>query len=284
MKKLLKYSLLAVTLVTFSACCCSNQLIEAQDEPDTKVSQTETPPIDAYDIYDQMEKEGLTPVQVEQNLIAAESKLDSIADPKEKAELLLDISVYKIHLGNMCYENDYAKNHSDQYFYNEIGGNYIYQGKDLKEIMNKFPESGLADKAAFLLATIPLGGECEGYVPCYVNAALYSYTPFFKKYPDSPYIVNAINKVNETIKGIRESEDPLDEESLKDLYKGINEYYGILSNLNNSYAAEGLNELGLSLQYLNNKTYALKCFKQILDKYPDYEKITEVKETYESYK
>lgn len=292
MKNLIKYFVLALVVVSLSACCCSSMKSDnannsnsttTENQP-AKIDPDNPPkPLEAYDIYEKMEKEGLNAKQVEQKLLSTESKLKKDGNIKGKPELLFEIATYKIYLGDMGYENDYAKNHSNQYMYNEVGNNYIYKGNELEEIMLDHSNSDLADDAAYLKASIPLPGECEGYVPCYVNENLYTYSPFIKNYPNSPYVYNAIKHINDSIASVRTDGYPFDEESLKDLYLGMYQYYELLRNFKNPLAAEGFFQMGLSLKFLDNKSSAKKCFKQIIDNHPDFDKYEQVKTIYNNY-
>lgn len=66
--------------------------------------------------------------------------------------------------------------HESEVFYNEIGGGYLLAADRLWELHEQASKAGasaaVAEEIAFAAATAPLGGECEGYLPCWVGATL----------------------------------------------------------------------------------------------------------------
>jgi len=73
------------------------------------------------------------------------------------------------------FPKEFFSRYKKDYTYNEIGANYIYSGADFKELLARFPKSDLADDAAFEIANLPQGGECEGDAVCMMSREL---TPF----------------------------------------------------------------------------------------------------------
>ncbi|MGH7636217.1 MAG: hypothetical protein ACREOK_01095, partial [Gemmatimonadaceae bacterium] len=63
-------------------------------------------------------------------------------------------------------DEQYARAHSEEYFYNEIAGEWLYTGWHFMELRRRFPRSRHADDAAWEETFLPVGGECEGWVPC----------------------------------------------------------------------------------------------------------------------
>src|SRR5262249_51029504 len=64
---------------------------------------------------------------------------------------------------------DYAKSHSNEYFYNEVGGDYLYRGFQFQELEKRFPTSPLAADSAYEMTLLSQGGECEGFLDCYIE-------------------------------------------------------------------------------------------------------------------
>ena len=86
----------------------------------------------------------------------------------------------------------YARAHPDDYWYNEVGADWLYTGTDLRELIRRFPQHELVDDAAYMMTRLPLGGECEGYVPCYTGSTWGPVSEFLAAYPQSPYADSAV--------------------------------------------------------------------------------------------
>jgi len=92
----------------------------------------------------------------------------------------------------------YAKERQGvEYHFNEIGGSYIYNGSHFKELIKKFPKSNLADNAAYELTKLSLGGECEGWLDCYIQGNFAQVKDFIKKYANSEFTAEAVKRAND---------------------------------------------------------------------------------------
>ena len=92
-------------------------------------------------------------------------------------------------------QGNYAARHEDEFFYNEVGGNYLYNGKDLKALVERYPQHDLADDAAYELTLLPGGGECEGFVTCYIAREWQDVESFLRRFPTSAYAWRAVDRV-----------------------------------------------------------------------------------------
>jgi hypothetical protein len=90
---------------------------------------------------------------------------------------------------------DYATARTSAFWYNEIGANYLYNGADLRALIGRFPGSALVDDAAYAITRLPMGGECEGFVACYVGRQWEPLSEFLRAHPQSAYADSAIERV-----------------------------------------------------------------------------------------
>jgi hypothetical protein len=74
---------------------------------------------------------------------------------------------------------------------------YWYNYAHYKGLVQRFPQDTLADDAAYVLTHAPFTGECEGYVPCYIERGFSSVAAFLLAYPQSPYAPEAVSRANE---------------------------------------------------------------------------------------
>jgi hypothetical protein len=118
-------------------------------------------------------------------------------------------------------QGDYAARREDDFFYNEVGGNYLYNGKDLKALIERYPRHDLADDAAYELTLLPGGGECEGFVTCYIAREWQDVEPFLSRFPRSAYASRAVDRVvqsyREALKEVSDLAKPTDMYDPKEL-------------------------------------------------------------------
>ena len=88
----------------------------------------------------------------------------------------------------------YAKARPNEYFYNEIAGDWLYRGWHFEQILQRFPASALADDAAYEMTRLVPGGECEGYIACYVHVGWQPVAEFLRARPRSAFSVDAIKR------------------------------------------------------------------------------------------
>jgi len=95
---------------------------------------------------------------------------------------------------------EYAKVRPTEYLYNEIGANYLYLGTQFKELEKKFPTSPLAADADYEIANLSQGGECEGFILCYVEGAFAPVRAFLQRYPDTPHTAEAVQRADDSFR------------------------------------------------------------------------------------
>ena len=118
------------------------------------------------------------------------------ADSIRRPILLLAIgrakSLYEPPRGSA--HESFAVSRPDEYWYNEVGGDYLYRGKDLQTLVDSFPTHQFVDDAAYEITTLSRGGECEGYIDCYAGWSWEKIKPFIVKYPTSPLVAAALDR------------------------------------------------------------------------------------------
>ena len=91
-------------------------------------------------------------------------------------------------------DSTYGAAHPDEFFYQELASSWMYNGWHFTELQRRFPQSAFADDAAYELTLIPMGGECEGYVPCRVSSLFLKLEPFLRAHPTSPLAPAAVQR------------------------------------------------------------------------------------------
>ncbi len=93
---------------------------------------------------------------------------------------------------------DFARQHPDEFVESQSDAAYFYTGYHFRELVRRFPKHDLADDAAYRLADPIVGGECEGYVPCYIEyrMAFRGLNEFLAKFPTSEYAPEAVRRAD----------------------------------------------------------------------------------------
>ena len=94
---------------------------------------------------------------------------------------------------------DFAKHHPDEFAWSQPDGAYFYTRYQFRELVRRFPSHDRADDAAYRLADPVEGGECEGYVPCYIEyrGAFTGLNAFLTQFPKSEYAGEAVGRAND---------------------------------------------------------------------------------------
>lgn len=98
-------------------------------------------------------------------------------------------------------QRGWIASHENEVVYNEIGGNYLLIADRLWELHGR-AKGDLADDIARAAATTWLPGECEGYIPCYVEATLLSEGRYLELHPRGRHaaeLVSGIHWLNEEV-------------------------------------------------------------------------------------
>ena len=104
-------------------------------------------------------------------------------------------------------EARYAESHGRDFFHDEPSGDALYRGTDFKELLRRFPDHELADDAAYELTRLPLGGDCEGFIACYVAREWEPLSTFLLAYPNSPLADAAVDRALSAFENIEADKD-----------------------------------------------------------------------------
>jgi hypothetical protein len=128
-----------------------------------------------------------------------EQQLAGGAAQSEMPKLLLRLGMMKV-VHEPHFEDTaglaYVKARPAEFVYNEFHDFYAYNGHHFREIIARYPDSGLADDAAYLLTRLKgTNQECEGWVPCYLHREWQPVREFITVYPTSPFADSALTRV-----------------------------------------------------------------------------------------
>jgi hypothetical protein len=156
-------------------------------------------------------------------MLALRQSLYSIPSDKD------DSGQYKIWL----------KKQDARIFYDEIGGSWQVKYDVIWNLQEKYKALPIGDKIAWEAASNPLGGECEGYVPCYVTRINLTTGKYLSLYPTGKHSDEALKEItdefNTYAEDLAKSENeqtytfPHDAETRKDLQEQLNELKSLLS-------------------------------------------------------
>lgn len=82
-------------------------------------------------------------------------------------------------------------------YYAEIQGTWLVLPNLLWNLYAGYQTLPIADDIAWEAAQNPLGGECEGYVPCHLSRINQSYGKYLTRYPAGKYTSNALQTISE---------------------------------------------------------------------------------------
>ena len=118
------------------------------------------------------------------------------AAPQDKPAYLLAIGRAKflMHPERRTEFEAIATSRPHEFRYNEVGGDYIYNGADFDSLRKAYPSHELVDDAAYQTMLLWRGGECEGYIDCYAGWFLPKAKTFLEAYPTSPFARPAVDK------------------------------------------------------------------------------------------
>lgn len=184
----------------------------------------------------------------------------------------------------------YASARPNEYWFNEIGDDYLYQGFHFKELEKHFPSSPLAVEAGYQLTYLARGGECEGYVDCNIEVGFAPVRDFLKKYPDSRYTAEAVRRADDAFRKVlwgqiwktdsgeitdvnKQSEfyDPAD------LKKLVQEYEDVAETIPVRFRASALETIAYYRGKFGEKDRASALYERILKENPEYENLPEIR-------
>jgi len=186
---------------------------------------------------------------------------------------------------------EYAKARPTEYFYNEVGGDYLYRGVHFQELEKRFPSSALAVEAAYEITNLSKGGECEGFLDCYIESAFSPVRDFLLRCPDSHHTKEAVKRADDAfrktlwgdvwktewaeIKDPNQASDYYDPTNLK---KMVQEYEDLAEKLPLRFRARPWETVAYYRNRFGEKDRARELYEKIVRQCPDYENIGEVRQ------
>jgi hypothetical protein len=92
--------------------------------------------------------------------------------------------------------------HEDWVFDDEIGGRWLISRSVLEKAHKDHAGSAVADEIAWFAVTNDLGGECEGYVPCYAHGLNNLYGDYLRASPRGAHRQEAFNSISELLRTV----------------------------------------------------------------------------------
>jgi hypothetical protein len=82
----------------------------------------------------------------------------------------------------------------DLFLYDEPGGTNLYNGRHLRLLLERHPDAAEADDAAWELAILPQGGECEGFVACYLGGGVGPLEAYLERQPRGRHVTDGVEQ------------------------------------------------------------------------------------------
>ncbi|HVL66054.1 MAG TPA: hypothetical protein VM364_02200 [Vicinamibacterales bacterium] len=83
--------------------------------------------------------------------------------------------------------------------YNEPGGVWMIRDTAIWEAHDRVRGTKAADEIAWLAVEVGLGGECEGYVPCYAHRLNRVEGEYLRRHPQGRYVAEALQKIDDLL-------------------------------------------------------------------------------------
>jgi len=185
---------------------------------------------------------------------------------------------------------EYAKARPTEFFYNEVGGDYLYRGFHFAELEKRFPTSPLAVEAAYDFTKLSQGGECEGFLDCYIESAFTPVRNFLVRYPDSPHTAEAVRRADDAFRKtlwgdvwktewteIKDPNKPSDYYDPVNLKKMVQDYEDLTGKLPLRFRASAWETVAYYRARFGENEHARSLYERILQQNPDYENNGEIR-------
>ncbi len=166
-------------------------------------------------------------------MTALEDSLRARPDDPQSARLYLRLGRLKKAYARTLTggrQDPYALAHPSEFWYDEPAGEYYYLGAMFRALLEHFPESAIADSAAWEVGLLPDGhGRCDDSVECgrELQRELSSRTAaFLRRYPNSALAPQALQRLDETFSLMLA--DPPDSEGFR---VGLEAYQALADSL-----------------------------------------------------
>jgi len=92
----------------------------------------------------------------------------------------------------------WLKTRKSDVVYDEPGGRWMLSDRPIWDVHTRAGSSPVADDIAWLAVTNGLGGECEGYLPCYINWRNRLQGEYLRLHPGGKHAEAAVGVIRET--------------------------------------------------------------------------------------
>lgn len=185
---------------------------------------------------------------------------------------------------------EYAQARPTEYFYNEVAGNYLYSGSHFQDLEKKFPSNPLAVEAAYEMTNLSQGGECEGFLDCYIENGFARVRDFLLRYPDSPHSAEAIKRADDAFRKtlwgdvwktewteIKDPNKPSEYYDPANLKKLVQEYEDLAEKLPVRARASCWETVAYYRAKFGEKDRAKILYQRILKENPEYQNNNEIR-------
>ena len=184
------------------------------------------------------------------------------------------------------FDRNFFIEHKSEFEYNTTQDNYVYRGGDFKTLLEKYPDSNLVDDAAFEHSNLPKGGACNDILECKFKNALYGFKPFFKNYPDSNFVLQAIEIINAVSVDALLAEGDLSDGTAGSytfnrdaVLNLLIEYREAVSPIKSENKLAALYPIAAAFAAMDRPDKARPLLEDIVKYYPNYEHLENVKKT-----
>jgi hypothetical protein len=108
----------------------------------------------------------------------------------------------------------WLKTHDPEIVYSEPAGQWFVRADKLWDLQKKYADIPLGDRIAWEASQIPLPGECEGYLPCYMHLYTMTEGRYLKLYPRGSNADKALGQMADSlaqiVKSVSSPDNPYD--------------------------------------------------------------------------
>lgn len=101
----------------------------------------------------------------------------------------------------------WVKEQQSSIYYSEPAGEWLVSPDLFWNLQAEYRLLPIAGDIAWETANNPLGGKCEGYLPCHLSRINSTYGRYLALYPGGKHAANALNTIAEHFKGFTEQLD-----------------------------------------------------------------------------
>ena len=129
-------------------------------------------------------------------IITAQSAAQSAASKEYRRLVNLSVALRRIPFDKQDKEpyRSFLKRNDKDILYSDPSGEWYVRSDRFWDLRKKYARLAIADRIAWTAAENPLGGECEGYVPCYLASIRRTYGEYLTLYPNGAYSKRALKE------------------------------------------------------------------------------------------